>query len=460
MKLKEVLSKLQSQSAVLERLPLAIPLDAKRELAQLHLTAESIISARKKPSAGKLDSDSLLAARKAWAQCRDTLDSLGRRQIRILCWDKETALTQRFIAALAAHEDLPRKRVWIEGMISAYFAHWRPEVNPEKIEALLRKTCQTFVGNSIWISNCRKYAMELFSDEAARFIGRQIVETDLQISPVLEQWSIPQSSGLGPAAVRAAVEVAIALFIKESPTLNDKSTIAKLKNIFERLLIFQTLETPIFCKAIGDVILSKAADVSSEIQGYIKDFARKSPRLGDPRLPINTAKWASVAEQARRKFISWLAQDDLLFFFENVIPDRHDPHDRKRFWLQYLDYVEDSCVALSFEDRRRIRRETFEKLSHSETDSWEVSAFVMRFRGTKDIVIVEFSKPGNAIYIHETVQFQKIVGHFRTSQFSISTSGGLKDRASHIARFIHVQPNRRWQNEVRNYLAGIGIRIK
>jgi hypothetical protein len=460
MKLKEVLSKFQSQSAVLERLPLAPPLDAKRELAQLCSTAESIISARKRPSAGKLDSDSLLAARKAWSQCAGKLGSLGRRQIRILCWDKETALTPRFIDALATHEDLPRKRVWIEGMISAYFAHWRPEPNPQKIEALLRSTCQIFAGNSVWIINCRKYAPELFSDEAARFIGRQIVETDLQISPVLEQWSIPQSSGLGPAAVRAAVELAISLFLKESPILKDKSALEKLRNIFGRLLIFPTLEMPIFCKAISDIILSKAADTSSEIQDYIKDFARKSSRLGDPRLPVNIARWTSIAEPARRKFISWLAQDDLMFFFENVIPDRDDPHDRKRFWLQYLDFVEDSCVALSIEDKRRLRRETFEKLSHSETDSWEVSAFVMRFRGTKDIVIVEFSKPGNAIYIHETAQFHKIIGHFRTSKFSLSTSGGLKDRASRIARFIHVQPNRRWQSEVRNYLAGMGIRIR
>jgi hypothetical protein len=460
-KLTEALTRLRSHPNIIERLPLASHLDADRELATLRSTAEAIINARNKPTPTSTDANSLIQARQAWLACRGKLDSLDRRQIRILCWDKVTALSPAFIDALIRRDDLPRKRVWIEGIISAYFADWRSMPQAAKLETLLRNTCESFKGNSVWLANCRKFSNQIFSDRAAEFIGYQVVKSEFRIMPVLEQWSIPQANGLGPASARAAVEIAIGLFLEDSLQAKPQKVIENLKCIFEGLLSFPTLESVTFGKAIRDIILSKAADTSTEVQSFIKEYVKKHPHLGDPRLSVNTAKWNAVGEEARRKFISWLAQDDLLFFFEHVIPDGDDPHDRKRFWLQYLDYVEDSCVALCFEDKRRIRRETFERLSHSDiSDSWDVSAFVMRFRGTKDIIVVEFSRPNNAIYIHGTETFQRVVGHFRTSRFKISTSGGLKDRSSHIERFSHIQPNSRWQSEVRNYLASLGIRLR
>jgi hypothetical protein len=461
MKLTEVLNRLRSHPIAIERLPLFTTVDTNHELGALISTAESIINASKRPTAPKTDTSGLANARAAWISCHGKLDSLDRRQIRLLCWDKGTVLDPRFINALSSRDDLTKKRVWIEGIISAYFAEWRSMPQPVKLETLLSDTCDSFRGNSVWLANCRKFSDQIFSPKAAEFIGSQIVKSDLRVMPVLEQWAIPQANGLGPASVRAAIEFAVRAFLEDSHRARPQPVIENLKAIFEGLFSFPTLESATFGRAMSYIILSDAAENSSEVQSFIKDYARNNPRLGDPRLPINTAKWNSVGDEARKRFVSWLAQDDLLFFFEHVIRDGDDRHDRKRFWLQYLDHVEDSCVALCYEDKRRLRAETFERLSHSDiSDSWDVSAFIMRFRGTRDIIVVEFSKPNNAIYIHKTETFQTVVGHFRTSRFKISTSGGLKDRSSHVERFNHIQPNSRWQSEVRNYLASLGIRLR
>ena len=328
-----------------------------------------------------------------------------------------------------------------------------------KLETLLRKTCESFTGNSIWLASCRKSSDQIFSPGAAEFIGSRIVKSDFKLIPVLEQWAIPQANGLGPASAKAAVEIAVKAFLDDSQNARPRAIIDNLKGIFEGLLSFPTLDSATFGNAISQIILSRAAGNSSEVQLFIKDYVRRNPRLGDPRLPVNTAKWNAIGEEARRRFISWLAQDDLLFFFERVIPDGADPHDRKGFWLQYLDYVEDSCVALSFEDKRKIQAQTLERLSYSDiSDSWNVSAFIMRFRGTTDIVVVEFSKPSNAIHIFKTQTFQNNLGQFRTSRFKISTSrGGLKDRSCLFKWFSH---HSGWQSDVRNYLATVGIRLR
>jgi hypothetical protein len=82
----------------------------------------------------------------------------------------------------------------------------------------------------------------------------------------------------------------------------------------------------------------------------------------------------------------------------------------------------------------------------------------MKFRGREETVVVEFSKPGNAIYIHAAPVFAKTLGTLRQSEFRISSERGLK-HASRLEKFNHIQPNEKWQREVRNFLAGLGIRL-
>jgi fermentation-respiration switch protein FrsA (DUF1100 family) len=149
-----------------------------------------------------------------------------------------------------------------------------------------------------------------------------------------------------------------------------------------------------------------------------------------------------------------------LFFFDFVIPDRRDPHDRKAFWLQYLDLVEDSRVALSSSDRYRLRAQTTGPLTYANiTDSMEVSAFLMRFRGKEEIVVVEFSRTGNAVYIHAASEFARVLGSLRGTEFRISSDHGLK-HFSRLQKFNHMQPNEKWQREVRNFLAAMGVRLR
>jgi hypothetical protein len=161
-----------------------------------------------------------------------------------------------------------------------------------------------------------------------------------------------------------------------------------------------------------------------------------------------------VAQLASQKVRSWLAQRDIVFFFDFVLPDRRDEHRRKDFWLQYVDKVQESQVALCPEDRFRLKAEVKEQMAYTNIRDNKVSAFLMRFSGHPDIVAVEFSQSGNAVYFYDANVFRTAVGSFQQLSFRVTE---LKHH-SHIDKFTHYPPGV-WQQRVRSFLASRGIRL-
>jgi hypothetical protein len=51
------------------------------------------------------------------------------------------------------------------------------------------------------------------------------------------------------------------------------------------------------------------------------------------------------------------------------------------------------------------------------------------------------------------------LGTLRRTEFRISSERGLK-HPSRLEKFNHVQPNYKWQGEVRNFLAMMGVRLR
>jgi hypothetical protein len=458
--LLDSLSKLRAYPSVVEALPLASAVRPDFELRDLVAAVERLKSDQGNTARRVPDSVSVQAARHKWINTGRDLTRLNSREIRVLCWDSATALDPAFADGLTHHPDFRRKRIWIEGVISAYFSTWRQMRDPEKVETLLRDVIRSYGGVGEWMSRCRQHADEVFSNRAAQFLAVRTRSGSKQVQETLNEWNLSHSAGLGPAVAVAIVEDWSACFKRDAARLSGDQALQRLKELTEGLLTFPTITNEVFGKAISDVLVCDKVLVWENVQKFLKTYVLKHSRLGDPRLPINAAKWNVISAEGRRRFVSWLAQDDLLFFFDFVIPDRNDPHDRKAFWLEYLDFVEDSRVALSNSDRYRLRSQTTGALTYANiTDSMDVSAFLMKFRGREEFVVVEFSKPGNAVYIHAAAEFTRVLGTLRRTEFRISSERGLK-HPSRLEKFNHIQPNQKWQREVRNFLAKMGVRLR
>ena len=80
----------------------------------------------------------------------------------------------------------------------------------------------------------------------------------------------------------------------------------------------------------------------------------------------------------------------------------------------------------------------------------------MRFRGARGVVVVEFSRPGNAAYVHDADLFDQHVGGLRASRYQVAThSKGLKSQTSMLTKYNHTDS---WHWRVANELTRFGIR--
>jgi hypothetical protein len=390
-------------------------------------------------------------AKLAWGKSAGLVETLSARQIRALCWDPATAMTPAFIHALADHPDLPRNRRWLEGLVDAYLARWRSMPEPAFAEQTLTRAVSAFKGKSDRLAELRPVAQQLFSPTAATWLGSQVIAAGKRIEDVLDAWSIGKSSGLGEATANAVLNQWIERFEREKVTLRGARAYEWFRQLTQELMSSDLAGRAEMAKAMSALILWEQAETDSQIHGELREYLLGHPAFGDPRLPGRKSNWDLCDPAARRRVIGWLAKGDLLFFFQFVITD--DPHGRRDFWLRYIHRAVDAHVALSQEDALRLRAQVREKLSYSQVIGGQgTSAFLMRFRGAPDLLCIEFSRTGNALYVHDADKFTKLCGSIRNPSFNLAYQ--LKN-SGHIERFSHVH---NWKWNVDNFLARHGIR--
>jgi hypothetical protein len=437
-----------------ERTPLggelAITLDPTQVLQGLVTATERLESALQtttKPSATTLEE-----AKREWVRSGRRLEPLTARHIRALCWDPASATDPVFVAGLNHHPDLAKNRRWIEGLIESYVAEWRRMPEPLVMEKMLRSAVRKYTGKSDRIESCRNVADRLFSPSAPAWFGEQILASPVGLEETLAQWRIETSSGLGEAAVNAAVEEWTRRFEREKQSLRGEAAYERFRQLTKEFLPCGAVTASAASRAISALILWDPASQDDRIHGEVKAFLLDSPRFGDPRLPTRQNNWALVDHEAKQRVVGWMAKGDLLFFFKFVITD--DPHGRRDFWLKYIERAIDAQVALSDDDAYRLRAQVKERLTHSKVLGGQgTSAFLMRFKGQEDVICVEFSRTGNALYVHETDAFIEANRSIRMMRFQLTTQ--LKSTRTMCNRFIH---SSNWQWTVQHYLAQLGIR--
>lgn len=445
--------------------PLGTPIDTADRLKPVTNWVESAEaslqrSSQKPPASGV--EDALLR----WHSSGGRLGRTTERDVRMLCGEPPVATSLTFVEALRGEPKTLQRRQWIERLANSYFAEWRRMEQPELIEQLLRQAATNPSTKSRMLRRWAPEAWNLFSEQTAKWLGRLTIDSRKTPKDVLESWGIDPGSGLGIATVHTALDRWAEQFRRISADARPSSITeaAQLyRQMVDTLLPSPVLERASVASAVSDVILWPHIERSDDVLSHVKQLLLKDHRFGDPRLGANAANWALMKAGARRKALSWLAKQDLLFFFEFVI--REDPHGRKDFWLQYIEQVEDSNVALCDEDVRRLKASTRanERLSYWPVDgASDVSAFLMRFRGAQGLVFVEFSKSGNALYVHDADMFEQKVGGLRPyvdSKGVVARAFHLNDDLKHRSR-LYKQPHHvsTWRTRVTEGLQRLGVR--
>lgn len=438
------------------------PLDVARQLEPMAMWLESAEASLggsvQSPPAGAVQD-----AVARWHRSGGSLARISDRDVRLLCGEPTVATSLAFVRSLREESKTLVRRQWIERLANSYFSEWRRMEQPALVEQLLRQAV-THPGNrSRLLRRWAPEAWNLFSEKAAQWLGRSIVDRGLPPGDLLDLWGIEKESRLGVAAVRAAIDEWAERFrrVNEDWRPSGIGTAGELyQQLVDYLLPSPVLERGAVASAVSDVILWPHIHSSEPVMAHIRQLLLKDGRFGDPRLDKNKANWALMKDGARRRALSWLAKEDLLFFFEFVI--REDPHGRKDFWLQYIEQVEDSNVALCDEDVYRLKASTraSERLSYwAVVGAGGVSAFLMKFRGAQGLVFVEFSKPNNALYVHDADTFEQHVGGLRPMSGhwpkAFHLSHDLKHHLKLDKQSHHVST---WREKVSERLLRLGVR--
>jgi hypothetical protein len=256
-----------------------------------------------------------------------------------------------------------------------------------------------------------------------------------------EKWGLEPDSEFGNQVLTQSVTFSI--LGRDNPTY--------LADTIKFLLPSRHWKLSSFKSAMQQVILASSR-FSEEQANMLKDFILNDERLLDPRLPSNALNWTGISDAARDNVIQWLSAEDIQLFFDHVLTNRNDPHGRKPFWLKYKGRVKRSRPILaSFDESRWLANAaTREKRNFGKMEYLcDTSAFLLDFGR---IMVVEFSKVGNAVYVYEHRDVPDLNDLFWSrAPFRLST---LKQKNCSVVNLSH---NQLWKNKMRTLLAQYGI---
>ncbi|MCS6962319.1 MAG: EH signature domain-containing protein [Deltaproteobacteria bacterium] len=194
--------------------------------------------------------------------------------------------------------------------------------------------------------------------------------------------------------------------------------------------------------------LIKAVNGKPSQVELVRDSILDLDKLGDPRIHYDKWIYYSLPE-ARQIFVSWLSERDLKFFFDFVFANTEDIHNRKNFWMLYIDQVVDSRVFIAESLAVSRKRDIPNNFDYGIVRGGKVSAFVMRFT---QIVAVEFSEYGNACWLYRPHDFSKVLDDLRTTNIQ---SGTLKQSQLKLEYIGH---SANWQERLMKRLEHFGLR--
>lgn len=396
-----------------------------------------------------------------WSTTNFNLDKLDAREIRTLCVSPQTAMRSRLISALSINYDPIRRWINFNGFVQAYFKEWRNMDEPHNAENLiLNMLANGRIQRKSRLIDLWRSSPFLFSAEASHIIGHAIVKNRKSLQIACGEYGIDINSGLASQIQEEAAAAAVSELIRRDVRVGPEVALKELKWLSDNL-ITPSLSAKSYRLAMAKLISSRFAEGLPAFQSALVSLIHNDERLGDPRLATYAPNWRTMPQEARDKFLAWLAKETLQFFFDTLVPRNDENRRRADFWIAYANKgkIRDFQVAVSDEDHYKIRTSRAKIIpNYSTISKGNASAFLMVFAGYgTEYVIIEFSETGNAAYIYERTRFESIGVTIRSYSFHLTDD--LKRQDDAIDRIVHRDGRERWEKRASRQLAEQGIRL-
>lgn len=381
----------------------------------------------------------------AWKQFR-----IGRGQepslkaMRHLCWEPEIGLDLFFMDLLKSKYGVRSKA--LQGLVHSCHSIWEDEQIRERSRPVINKMLSDFRGNNKTLNKWKQDQLLTIGANAETHLGKAICESLRPLTLQLQELNLDPSTQFTRAAVTAASDTCRLGY------RNDK----QLRSFFiDEILKWNGWDHKSFRRQVDILIVDPYLRSEISFRDDLIRFVLSHPELGDPRLPRNQTKWLGLSKAAQQQFVQWLSAEDIIFFFEHVIPRGNDFQGRKEFWLRYVPILKWSRPLLSGPDLRRLTRsdKNVGDGSFGRYAGVGGSAFILHFRNNfNNLLVVEFSEVG-AIYVYDqTITGDLVKDFWKIAPFSTDELKQRKLASNWVSHF----PD--WQERMRNILARYGFR--
>lgn len=392
------------------------------------------------------------------------ISQLDNKTLRFLCYEPSAALDEKFLLHLT-DSNIEISARSLLGLVRSYHAGWTDRLAMSESGKLIEKIFLSYNGSNRLVKKWQQSCDIIIGAAAPQRLSQRIMDAKLPTKEFCQIWDLDEDTPFMSAVVTKTVERCLDE-VKTSPESADI--------IFDKLLSWPHWSLENLKQAIGNILMNDAIGSRNEWREKIKAFVFRKPlvagipRFGDPRLPGNKNDWVGVNPEATRRLQGWLSQEDITFFFEHVLPDKVDRHDRKPFWLQYVSQIKLSRPFLIPADKVRLDSRLKSKTENYGNLRGSASAFLLDFG---NLLVVEFSTVG-CCYIYDRDTKDKIISmenfwsltpimdsSFKKPDLCITQDAGyvagMHYRREKRGGIVHREG---WQDNVRKALARHGIR--
>ena len=157
----------------------------------------------------------------------------------------------------------------------------------------------------------------LFTDQAATFLADEICSGQKAVDQVLRDYYVGPLTKLGLSVRASAARSACDYLRRTEGSRDNEWSLGCLKWMTESVLSDLTLPDA-FYYAVSSLILSESARRPEGFQRTLRSYVQRHKRLGDPRVRESSLNWRSIAPEAAQRYLSWLARESIIFFFNTI----------------------------------------------------------------------------------------------------------------------------------------------
>lgn len=448
--LNAAMDRLDSAAGVAETGRLAQALEPEQELAEFdqrlaRLREDHPVGEASEPP--RLDVDDLWDR---WELERPNVRRFSIRELRALCWDHRAAGDRLFVDRLTNEGFIPTRTAFLRGLWHAHQAHWRLGTS-STVEALVMQAAGQKGYRPRWLASLNE-APDVASPKSPPALARH-VPSDWTVRSTLDRFGVTPTGNLG----RQAVEHSVQRWLEEvgsASMLGDCASLVEAGHV--ELLHPELIEHPRFCRAVQE-LLTLVPKGTPAYRAAVAELILSDKRLGHPKRIATRGNWVGFSDIDIQIAVQLFAARDLRAFFEILIGRGEDEQERRPFWERYVESPQlvDFAIACDPVDMKRLGakggsvRASAARMNDAPENH---SAFIMRFHGKHDLVIVEMSKANNAMYVFLASDFEDHVGALEKQHFRFRA---LKDQSLMQQKMAHRWP---WHERFAGELAAWGIR--